>query len=160
MSILNEDLSKVKIVPACAVDTVPFHNKHGVFFDGWSFHNHLEQSYRFVDIMTFGASKDCCRVPVRRAIVGLAKGRTGCQFHRAPEQMKCYNNVHSKIVLGYVHDGTITQPDVYVGSLNFVAPTLYELMLRVTSFEQRWEIIRYYEAFWQTKPKHEIIKRT
>jgi hypothetical protein len=110
------------------------------------FHHHLVMSYDSLDVMTFGASDDAPRIKINRAVVGVTLGRTETRFPRHPGRIKLFQNVHSKLIIGYA-EGQV--PDVYIGSHNFVGPTLYELMLYVTDEKQSKALIDYFESFWR-----------
>jgi hypothetical protein len=127
----------------------------GVYFSMVAFHKHLERTYAFVDIMTYGASLGHARVPVRRAVVGLQNGRTSVDFAVRPEQVKLFTNVHAKMVIGYIPKDDRPEfeaytPDVYVGSHNHVGTSLYELMVQVSP-AQATLLLDYFESFWRTQ---------
>jgi hypothetical protein len=152
MSLLDEDLSYLMPQPkACEITNCFKHDGDGVWANIPDFHHHLESTYDFIDLMSFGASPFACKVPVRRAIVGLG-GRTHCCFPVRPKKVKWFTNVHAKVVIGYKNE---TPLDVFVGSANFVAPTLYELMVQVKSHSQFKRILAFYESFWSEDSKEQ-----
>lgn len=150
-SLLDEDLTDVKVTSSCLIHKPKA--TCGVWFNMSEFHKYIETNYTFVDIMSFGASPDCCTIPVRRAVIGLANNRTHVRFFRSPRQLIMFNDIHAKIVIAYFNTAA-TSCDVFVGSHNFVGPSLYEIMVQVAA-HQKPAIIAYYESFW-TKHKGKI----
>lgn len=152
-SVLDEDLSKIAV--RCN-NVYHIRELHGVFFCMETFQRHLLKTYDFIDLMSFGASADCCRVPVRRAIVGLG-GRTDCKWFKKPKELKKFTDVHAKIVIGYKKQPTKPSGrvyefcDVFLGSHNFVAPTLHEIMIKVTDPWQKAAVLEFYESFWHSR---------
>ena len=155
-TILDSDLSKVPI--ACVMN-MP-HSQHGVWFSMRTFHAMLEDRFDFLDVITYGAEVFGPNLPIRRAVVGVGAGRHACRFPQLPKAMKKFTNLHSKMVIGFpkvtklvTYQTEYQLPNVFVGSHNFVGPTLYEIMLEVRDSDQRTVLLEYFESFWTTKPQ-------
>lgn len=151
-SLLDENLDSVPRLCRVALPA----GTSGVWFDMEEFQRYLERTYDFLDIMSYGASVDSCNLPVRRAVIGLHAGRTTVKFRRKPEKVKLFTDVHAKIVIGLQKTKVLghdcLRSSVYIGSHNFVAPTLYDLMVRLDGLKAN-VVLEFYESFWTTNEK-------
>ncbi len=108
----------------------------------------LESRFDFLDIITFGVNRAGPDIPIRRAVIGYTTGRTAINFTRKPKEVKQFTDVHAKLVIGHNEE---EMPVIFVGSHNFVGPTLHEIMLEVRDQEQRQCLLDYFESFWTKK---------
>lgn len=139
---LDGDLSTVNFVPYVAP-------KHGVYFNGPGFWSMIDsRGFDRLDIITYSTGQCPTSTKIDRLIVGSP----GRKFERKaiPRTMsghKVYANLHSKLVLAWMHGGS-TPSLVAVGSLNLCDSESGELMLTVQSWQQEQYLCKYFNELW------------
>lgn len=138
-------------IPDFVINPCVNNERLGLWFNTSGFWDYLARNYRGLDIMTFTRRYDGM-LPVRRMLVGQLESYT-------PDidktQLRFCPKLHTKLYLCYGNFGKLRC--AYVGSLNYVRPTMHDLMIRVDDKSRLRLLKRYFDQMWEATDSKESI---